>query len=238
MSLRCPKCKSKRVTKNGHTRHGKQNHECQKCKQQFSENPENKRINESEKKQIKKLLLERLSLRGICRVMEISLNWLLTFIVFIYKELPKDLNVQVKFRSDAVLFRLESEIDEMWSFVGNKENKQWIWLAIDPNTKQIIGCYIGDRSKDSARKLFDSLPKEYQKNAHFYTDDYVSYKGVIPESRHTISKGYTNHIERFNGTLRQRASRVVRQALSFSKKLENHIGAIKYFLCDYNLQVL
>ena len=116
----------------------------------FSENSENKRINESEKKQIKKLLLERLSLRGICQVMEISLNWLLTFIAFIYKELPEDLNVKVKFRSDAVLFRIESEIDEMWSFVGNKENKQWIWLAIDPNTKQIIGCYIGDCSKDSA----------------------------------------------------------------------------------------
>jgi insertion element IS1 protein InsB len=45
----------------------------------------------------------------------------------------------------------------------------------------------------------------------------------------------TNHIERFNNTLRQRVSRLVREALSFSKKLVNHIGAIKLFICHYNL---
>jgi IS1 family transposase len=45
----------------------------------------------------------------------------------------------------------------------------------------------------------------------------------------------TNHIERFNNTLRQPVSRLVRETLSFSKKLAHHIGAIKYFLCHYNL---
>jgi IS1 family transposase len=45
----------------------------------------------------------------------------------------------------------------------------------------------------------------------------------------------TNHVERFNNTLRQRVSRLVRETLSFSKKLANHIGAIKYFICHYSL---
>jgi insertion element IS1 protein InsB len=45
----------------------------------------------------------------------------------------------------------------------------------------------------------------------------------------------TNHVERFNCTLRQRVSWLVRATLSFSKKLSNHIGAIKHFICDYNL---
>jgi insertion element IS1 protein InsB len=27
----------------------------------------------------------------------------------------------------------------------------------------------------------------------------------------------------------------VRETLSFSKKLVNHVGAIKYFICHYNL---
>ena len=44
----------------------------------------------------------------------------------------------------------------------------------------------------------------------------------------------TCHV-RFNNTLRQRVSRLVRAALSFSKKLTNHIGAIKLFICHYNL---
>ena len=45
----------------------------------------------------------------------------------------------------------------------------------------------------------------------------------------------TNHVERFNCTLRQRVSRLVRATLSFSKKLTNHIGAIKYFIRNHNL---
>jgi transposase len=36
----------------------------------------------------------------------------------------------------------------------------------------------------------------------------------------------TNHVERFNNTLRQRVSRLVRDTLSFSQKLANHAGAI------------
>jgi insertion element IS1 protein InsB len=53
--------------------------------------------------------------------------------------------------------------------------------------------------------------------------------------RQIVFSGDTNHIERFNNTLRQRVSRLVRETLSFSKKLSNHIGAIKFFICDYNL---
>jgi insertion element IS1 protein InsB len=45
----------------------------------------------------------------------------------------------------------------------------------------------------------------------------------------------TNRIERFNNMLRQRVSRLVREALSTSKKLTNYIGAIKLFICHYNL---
>jgi len=46
--------------------------------------------------------------------------------------------------------------------------------------------------------------------------------------------GKTNHIERFNCTMRQRISCLVQKAPSFSKKLENHIGAIWYFIHHYN----
>ena len=45
----------------------------------------------------------------------------------------------------------------------------------------------------------------------------------------------THHMERFNNTVRQRVSRLVRRALSFAKKLVKHIRAIKYCICNYNL---
>jgi insertion element IS1 protein InsB len=80
-----------------------------------------------------------------------------------------------------------------------------------------------------------------REQATFYTDDWEAYRQVIPDERHRIcakGSGHTNSIERFNCTLRQRVSRLVRKTLSFSKKLANHIGAIKYFICHYNQEVI
>jgi hypothetical protein len=48
--------------------------------------------------------------------------------------------------------------------------------------------------------------------------------------------GLTSYIERFNNTLRQRVSCLVRKTLSFSKKLDNHIKAIWNFIHHYNEQ--
>jgi insertion element IS1 protein InsB len=87
-------------------------------------------------------------------------------------------------------------------------------------------------------KLWANIPKASRQQATFYTDQWMVYVGVIPAAQHQpIGKlgRTTNHIERFNNTLRQRVSRLVRSALSFSKTLANHIGAIKYFICNYNL---
>jgi insertion element IS1 protein InsB len=50
--------------------------------------------------------------------------------------------------------------------------------------------------------------------------------------------GLTSYIERLNNTFRQRIARLVRKTLSFSKKVENHLGAIWYFIHDYNEKLL
>ena len=95
---------------------------------------------------------------------------------------------------------------------------------------ELISCTL--------KRLWAKIPEAYRQHATFYTDQYVVYAGVIPAAqRRAINKlaRKTNHIERFNNTLRQRVSRLVREALSFSKKLAHHIGAIKLFICHYNL---
>jgi insertion element IS1 protein InsB len=137
-----------------------------------------------------------------------------------------------------ILQRLKAEVDELWSFVGTKANRQWVWIAMDATTRQVIAFHVGDRSGQSAEALWEEIPTLYQERATFYTDQYEVYKSVIPSAQHrAITKlaRKTNHVERFNCTLRQRVSRLVRATLSFSKKLSSHIGAIRYFICDYNL---
>ena len=125
------------------------------------------------------------------------------------------------------------QCDELWSFVDNKGNKQWVWLALDAKTREIVGVYIGDRDEIAARKLWNSLPPVYRQCAVAYTDFWSAYGAVFPGTRHqAVGKetGKTSYIERFNNTLRQRVSRLVRKTLSFSKSLENHIGVIWYFV--------
>ena len=144
----------------------------------------------------------------------------------------------VSCQHDVLIQRLEVEADELASFVQKNANKQWVWIAMDATTRHIIAFHVGDRSHTSAEHLWATIPQAYRQHATFYADQYVVYAKVIPVAQHkAISKlaRKTNHIERFNNTLRQRVSRLVRDALSFSKKLANHIGAMKLFICHYNL---
>lgn len=125
----------------------------------------------------------------------------------------------------------------MWSFVGSKANKQWIWLAIDAVSREIVGVYIGDRSAQAAKQLWLELPPVYRQCAVCYTDFWEAYKQVLPSKRHRAvgkDSGQTSYIERFNNTVRQRVARLVRKTLSFSKSLDNHIGAVWYFVHHYN----
>jgi len=114
-------------------------------------------------------------------------------------------------------------------------------LALNPATKQVIACYVGDRSRQSAERLGQRIPQAYRQWATFDTDDREASQGVFPAARHEVcakDSGLTSAVERFNCTLRQRVSRLVRRSLSFSKKLCHHIGAIKYFICHYNREVI
>ena len=61
--------------------------------------------------------------------------------------------------------------------------------------------------------------------------------GVSAERPQAMTKKarQTNHSERCNTPWRQRVARLGRETRSCSKKLVQHIGAITYFICYYNL---
>jgi len=218
---------------------GKQNHHCHDCGRQFVQCCEQYVVSEETRGLIECLLVERIALRGICRAVGVTLKWLLGCLVQCFEALPDHLHVQpVTCTQNVLIKRLEVEADEMASFVQKKATKQWIWIAMDATSRQVIAFHVGDRSRRSAKRLWAKIPHAYRQHATFYTDQYVVYEGVIPAAQHrAISKlaRKTNHIERFNNTLRQRVSRLVREALSFSKKLAHHMGAIKLFICHDNL---
>jgi insertion element IS1 protein InsB len=230
--MHCPYCHSTEVVKNGSNAVGTPKYLCKACSRQFVENPKNKRISDEQKQLIDKLLLEKISLAGIARVVGVSKRWIQSYVNDKYQCVSQLATVAVK-----TALNLTIECDEAWSFVGKLPNKQWVWLAMDRDTREIISVHVGDRSAEGAQALWDSLPIIYQRNATCYTDFWEAYRSIFPTDRHCpVGKesGQMNHIERFNNTLRQRIARLVRKTLSFSKKLENHIGAVWYFIHDYN----
>jgi len=228
----CPVCGSENIVKNGTIHNGKAKIMCKDCGRQSVEAPENKNISQEKKDIIDRLLLEKIPLAGIARAAGVSERWLQSYVNNKYDEIERNVIIEKKEKG-----RLTIECDEIWSFVGNKDNKVWIWLAKDIDSKKIVGFYAGDRDGKGAQGLWDSMPGVYRQCAVCYTDFWSAYEGVLPSKRHRqVGKesGKTNNIESFNCTIRQRISRFVRKTLSFSKKIDNHIGAIWYFIHHYN----
>ena len=232
--MNCPACESTNIIKNGTIHNGKQKYQCKDCGRQFVENPQNKIIPAKTWELVDKLLLEKIPIAGISRVTGISEPWLQRYINRKYENTPREISIVKKKGS------LTIECDEMWSFVGNKGNKQWVWLAIDVESREVVGVYVGKRDRSGAEGLWESLPSVYRQCAVCYTDFWAAYNEIFPQQRHhSVGKesGKTNHIERFNLTVRQRVSRFVRKTLSFSKKLDNHIGAVWNFVHHYNAEI-
>jgi insertion element IS1 protein InsB len=220
----CPAYGSTRYKKTGHTRHGKQHHLWKNYERQFRASAEHLLIASERCVEIANLLRERLSLRGMCRAVGVSLTWLLHFMVECFATCPDHVHVRPPpSPANVLLSKLEAEANELWSLVQKKANKPWIWLTMDATTRQIMAFHVGARSRESAKALWGAIPEVYQGHTTFHTDPYKKARN-------------TNPIERFNTTLRQCQSCLVRDTLSFSKKIENPIGAITFFICHSNLE--
>jgi IS1 family transposase len=114
-----------------------------------------------------------------------------------------------------VVPRLGAEADELWSFGAKQAHKPWLWIAMDARTRQVMAFHVGDRRRERGAQLWAKVPEAYQRQAVFHTDVSEVYKGILPPERHqpmTKKARKTHHVERFNNTLRQRVSRLVREA--------------------------
>ena len=80
--------------------------------------------------------------------------------------------------------RLDMEADARASFVQQKANKQWMWLAMDARSREVMALHVGDRRRRSAKRLWAKIPQACRQHATLYTDQSVVYAGVIPAAQH------------------------------------------------------
>ena len=84
----------------------------------------------------------------------------------------------------------ESELDEMWSYVGKKTNPRWLWHAIDHRSGKVL-AYVFGRRKD---KVFLQLKKLLLPFGikRYCTDGWGAYERHLPVELHEIGKRKTS----------------------------------------------
>jgi IS1 family transposase len=83
----------------------------------------------------------------------------------------------------------EAEMDQIWSYVGNKNNPRWLWHAIDHHTGAVLAYAFGRRKDEVFLKLKALL--EPFGLTHYYTDTWGAYTRHLDPEQHTASKRYT-----------------------------------------------
>ena len=99
----------------------------------------------------------------------------------------------------------------MWTFVGHKKRKVWLWLAVERASRRIVAWTLGSRGQASARRLWQQLPWRYRRCCWYFTDEWKAYAAVLPRYQHRPcpkGEGQTNHCrgrQLFLASLQRRA---------------------------------
>lgn len=184
-------------------------------------------------------------IRDISRVLKISVNTVLRILkscLFYIENVNLNFLNEVNGEEIEVIFcrgdevvSLNVEIDEMWSYVKNKENQHWLWYAIDHKSGKVLGYVFGKR-KDEALLRLKELLKPFGISGYF-TDDWGAYKRNLEKEKHSVGKINTQKIERKNLTLRTRLKRLARKSICFSKSMLMHEIVIGLFINRYEFGV-
>jgi hypothetical protein len=70
------------------------------------------------------------------------------------------------------------ELDEMGHYVKKKQQKLWIWKALDRQSGQLLDWECGRRDKATLKKMVDRLAQWDVKV--YCTDKWATYASVIP----------------------------------------------------------
>jgi IS1 family transposase/transposase-like protein len=226
ITLYCPDCQSTKIKRNGNKYNKKQNYLCKTCGRQFIGDHAltNKGCHSRLKHKILKMLVRGIGIRDIAEIEEVSEKKVLSVLVHSHQIItPKQQHYD------------SLEIDEFWTYVGNKKNKVWLIYAYHRATGEIVAYVWGKRNYKTAKQLRDKLKSMGIGYDVVYTDNWDSFRAVFQQDKHIIGKENTKAIEGNNCRLRHRIRRAYRKTCCFSKKLLNHFKAfnLAFFYINY-----
>jgi insertion element IS1 protein InsB len=123
------------------------------------------------------------------------------------------------------------EVDELWTYIGRKDNEYWLAYALDRTTRQVIDFVVGKRTKATLKVLIDNLVKLTPKRIR--TDRLTHYQRLIPKPLHRFGAYGINHIERKNLSIRTHLKRLSRRTICFSRSVVLLESCLKIYFWDY-----
>ena len=157
LTLHCSHCQSDALVRNGHAPNGKQLYRCHACGRQSRENPTPHAYPEARRKEILHARprtkqstwphshVWRLSHHGV-ELDQKKVAQLPPLCTTLLTPDPED-------PTSTTL-----ELDELRSFVLKKGYDFWIWIALCRKTRQVVAYAVGNRSKQTCLRLWESIP--------------------------------------------------------------------------------
>ena len=218
ITLRCPDCHGTTIKRNGKKSSGKQNYLCRSCSRQFIGDHAltYKGCHSGIKDKIMLMLVRGVGVRYIAVIEDISIRKVLSVLAKSHRTItPKQRHYD------------SLEVDEFWTYAGNKKNRQWLIYAYHRASGEIVAWVWGRRDLKTARKLRQKIVSMGISYDRVCTDNWESFLAVFAQDNHIAGKSDTVGIEGNNCRLRHRIRRVFRKTCCFSKKLSNHFKAFE-----------
>ena len=204
----CTRCGSINKVKRGIV-NGRQRYTCKDCGYNYTVAQKSTSKPDSVKRQALALYLEGLGFRSIGRILKVShvsvYNWIKSYG-------SKLENIRSETDIEVV------EIDELHTYIGEKKNYCWIWIAVDRYGKRFIHFVIGDRSSETGKRLWEVL--KTKKMGRIMTDYWKAYQNIIPPDKHVCSKAETFTVEGYNSLFRHFLARLRRKSKCYSKNAD------------------
>jgi len=182
-----------------------QRYRCKGCGSQWVSTYKYSAYEPSTNKWIIGLNRECCGIRSIGRLLDISPTTVMERIMKLSKEVKKPLITKGR----------TYEVDELRTYLGNKDVEYWVCLAVDKQTGQVVDMSVGKRTKKMIARVIDTLLLAEAKK--IYTDGLNIYKSLIPPKLHCVKRYRINKVERKNLDLRNSLKRLVRRGIGFSK---------------------
>ena len=149
MSLSCKNCNGRNYVKSGFA-HGNQRYLCKDCGCRFTDTPRRgypicQRYNATI------LYLCGLSITCAARLLGVAPSTVQAWLEWVATEHPPKATP----RGTVVVI----ELDEMWHYLNSKDEKLWIWKAINHDSGELIDWECGDRNEKTAALLIEQLNK-------------------------------------------------------------------------------